>query len=311
MPSHVLARSVRATGCSAFRGLSAFGLALSGAGSVRVLECGGGRLWSVVSPAANIGFTPAGGPGDDSFFVLFQRQGAIAPRQCGRAGHLGAGELCLLDGRHPFELTVTAEPAAVDFLQVPRETVLSRHPYLEFNTVETLDPHDAGTVLLMQALRVLIDQSVRLTQEQSQDALLCIVQLLGVPPSPPKGRQKGAGWRVRAALAQIEAELSSPLLTAEQVARLQGISRRRLDKLLVEAIGVPAARHIVVRRIERAADNLIHPQFARRTIRQVAYEAGFDDAAHFTRAFKRHFLRTPQQWREANGRDGNAAVPRR
>ena len=131
----------------------------------------------------------------------------------------------------------------------------------------------------------------------SRSAMMnAVIQMVGMvePFSSPSGTPD---WRVRRALDYIELNLSVPGLTAESVAVDQRISRRRLDQLMHEAFGHSIASHLWSRRLEQAARDLRDPHRADQSIAQIAFANGFEDAAHFTRAFKRRFSITPGQWR--------------
>ncbi|HEY1413331.1 MAG TPA: helix-turn-helix transcriptional regulator, partial [Rhodopila sp.] len=104
---------------------------------------------------------------------------------------------------------------------------------------------------------------------------------------------------VRAALAYIDGSLADPELTATRVADAQTVSRRRLDQIMVEATGGSLSSHIWLRRLEQAASDLRDERFASKTVTQIAFAAGFEDVAHFTRAFKRRYRMPPRDWRNA------------
>ena len=102
---------------------------------------------------------------------------------------------------------------------------------------------------------------------------------------------------MRRALDFIEFNLSVAGLTAEIVAQDQHISRRRLDQLMQESCGQSIAGHLWSRRLEQAATDLRDPLKIKLSVAQIAFANGFEDAAHFTRAFKKRFGSTPGQWR--------------
>ena len=85
------------------------------------------------------------------------------------------------------------------------------------------------------------------------------------------------GVEVRAALNCIGARFSDRALTAEQVAKAQGISRRRLDKLMVQAAGTTLTAQIWKRRLSQVADDLAAARFAGRSVAQIGFMAGFGD----------------------------------
>ena len=67
------------------------------------------------------------------------------------------------------------------------------------------------------------------------------------------------------------------------------------------AMGTSVTAQIWIRRLTQAATQLADPRYRERTVSEIAFEAGFEDAAHFTRAFKRRYQCTPREWRNRGG----------
>ena len=57
------------------------------------------------------------------------------------------------------------------------------------------------------------------------------------------------------------------------------------------------AGRIWERRLQQAATDLVDPDRAALAVSQIGFAAGFEDAAHFSRAFKKRFGHTPSEWR--------------
>ena len=145
-----------------------------------------------------------------------------------------------------------------------------------------------------------------LEPEQRTAALASVVQILGVPRLPGGDSLASRNTeRIAATLAFIDAELADPTLSAQRVADAQGLSRRRLDQILA-TLGTSLSAQIWARRLAQAASDLIDPRFSDRTVTQIAFGVGFEDAAHFTRAFKRRYEVTPREWRATRGRPGTS-----
>lgn len=115
----------------------------------------------------------------------------------------------------------------------------------------------------------------------------------------------------------IGAELANPTLRVSSVATSLQISTRHLSGLFA-AQGSTVAQHIVDRRMERAALLLAEPAAARRQVASIARACGYEDAAHFSRAFKQHFGSSPRDYRNERNTswkghrrstDGNLANP--
>jgi AraC family transcriptional activator of tynA and feaB len=183
------------------------------------------------------------------------------------------------------------------FIQMPRPAVLGRYPYLERHTAEVFDPQETGAALLRGLLLNILDSAPLLDDYQRSAALGSIIQLLGAPKQPHGTGIDELNWRVRAAVACIDLEFSDTTLTASRIAKSQGISRRRLDEIMRHAVGNSLTAQIWSRRLAQAAADLVDPERAGQSVSQIAFGAGFEDAAHFTRAFKRRYQCTPREWR--------------
>lgn len=260
---------------------------------------GSGRLWSILSPPLRVSYDPADADCESTelFSIMLQLAGSTLARQSGRCDELQPGGLCVIDGAYPFELEVTGAHSRFMVLQMPRYAAVGRHPHLERHTAEAFDPAEPGTTVLRNLLLTLLDAFATLACDQRAAAFAAVIQLLGAPRLREPPRARGIDWRVRAALAHIDATLADPDLDASHVAAAQGISRRRLDEIMVSEMGTPVTAQIWLRRLEQAARDLVDPNLEAQTVTQIAFAAGFADAAHFTRAFKRRFGCTPSEWR--------------
>lgn len=296
-----------------FPGLSIRDLRVTpSAGWMQGSRLGAGELWTILSPPLHVHYNPRhtgsvegrGLPLPESFSVMVQLQGSTVAVQNERTCRLRPRDLCLIDGFAPFELEVSDPFSHLMFLQIPRHMLLSRHPYLARQTAETFDSEEAGASLLRQVLLDLLDSTPVLEDEQRAAALVSVAHLLGVLKLP-SSHSTAVSWRVRAGLAFIESQLAEPTLSADGVAKAQRISRRHLDEIFLRSLGSSLAAQIWSRRLAQAANDLLDPRNASRTVTEIAFAAGFEDTAHFTRAFKRHHGCTPREWRGRASSDGS------
>lgn len=280
------------------------------AGWMRGRRFGPGELWSIFSPPLHIEYAPSRGEAagqcglalKDSFSLMLQIRGSTLTSQDGRVCCLEGGQICLVDGTIPFDLEVVGAFSQLMFLRMPRQLLLSKQPHLRQRTAAIFDPREAGTKLLSTVLLDVLQATAQLEQEQCTALLLALAQMLGVLKSRPDDTH----WRVQGALAFIDAHLSDASLTATRVAQAQQISRRRLDDIMLGAVGTSLTAQIWLRRLLQASDALLDPRQTRRSIGDIAFDCGFTDTAHFTRAFKRHYGCTPRRWRIRNA-DAHAA----
>lgn len=94
----------------------------------------------------------------------------------------------------------------------------------------------------------------------------------------------------------IEANLSSPSLSADQLCRRFRISRASLYRLFEAEDGL--ARFIQAQRLNRALRQLVSPEWQGKDLIDLAADLQFSSASTFIRAFRRRFDVTPGEIRE-------------
>jgi AraC family transcriptional regulator len=92
---------------------------------------------------------------------------------------------------------------------------------------------------------------------------------------------------------RIEASLESGVTLAE-LAEEAGLSRFHFARAFKESTGLPPQRYVTMRRIERAKQLLANP---RKSLAEVALEAGFSSQSHFTGRFREIVGSTPLRYR--------------
>jgi len=89
-----------------------------------------------------------------------------------------------------------------------------------------------------------------------------------------------------AAHCYIEEHLTSPGLSADEVAAAAGISGRQLSRVFA-AVGMSVPEHILARRLELAHSILAAP--TAENVADVAARCGFTSASYFSHVFRQHF----------------------
>lgn len=97
-------------------------------------------------------------------------------------------------------------------------------------------------------------------------------------------------------LAAIERQLAEPHLNLARFAAEEGLSERAVQKLL-ESEGRSFSQYLRHRRLGRAAEALQDPVLAGLSVSEIGFRCGFEDPAHFSRAFRQRFGTTPAQHR--------------
>lgn len=95
----------------------------------------------------------------------------------------------------------------------------------------------------------------------------------------------------------IERKLDDPDLAPAKVALAEGISERYLQKLF-EGTGSSFTHYLRERRLQRTWADLSNPAEAHHSISEIAFRSGFNDSAHFSRAFRHRFGLSPREFRQ-------------
>jgi AraC-like DNA-binding protein len=94
-------------------------------------------------------------------------------------------------------------------------------------------------------------------------------------------------------------------VTNRQLAKLAHMSVRTFERKFRSAFHLSPQKYLRKLQIRMASRALV---YTRQSLAEVATACGFSDQSHFTREFRRHFGRTPREYREHYaGRDRDAA----
>jgi AraC family transcriptional regulator, positive regulator of tynA and feaB len=90
--------------------------------------------------------------------------------------------------------------------------------------------------------------------------------------------------------------LHDPQLTPARVAGAMHMSPRYLHHLFEEE-GETVSRYILRRRLEECARAMRDAAQLGRTVTEIAFQHGFNDASHFGRVFRERFGMSPRDYR--------------
>jgi AraC-like DNA-binding protein len=85
-------------------------------------------------------------------------------------------------------------------------------------------------------------------------------------------------------------------ITPESIAQANGISMRYLHSLFQQS-GMTVCKWIWERRLKATREDLLDPTMEKSRVSEIAFRRGFNDPAHFSRAFKERFGLSPSQLR--------------
>jgi len=95
----------------------------------------------------------------------------------------------------------------------------------------------------------------------------------------------------------VEAHLGEADFSRATVARKEGISARYVQRLFENA-GDTFGHYLRRRRLERCRLDLINPTLSHKSITEISYRWGFNDSAHFSRAFRDEYGLSPREFRK-------------
>ena len=99
---------------------------------------------------------------------------------------------------------------------------------------------------------------------------------------------------VRRALRHLRASSPSQDQSLAALAKVAGLSEGRFMHAFTESVGIPLRPYLAWLKLQRAAAAIVTGS----TLAEAAYGAGFADAAHMTRAFRRMFGVRPSELRK-------------
>lgn len=122
--------------------------------------------------------------------------------------------------------------------------------------------------------------------------------LIGAMASTPSASLSPQEQLTERLLQFIEANLDDPDLCAQRCSTEFGISERYFFRLL-EVRGIRYRSHVMQRRLQLVQEAMARAVDHRPNVSAIAFRHGFNNAAHFSSAFKARYGMTPSQYLES------------
>jgi AraC-like DNA-binding protein len=226
--------------------------------------------------------------------LVLQVRGEALVVHDGTPSRLASGDLALFDGARSFTIECGRDYQQL-IIQLPRALVARRYERLLGLVGARLAGDDPAHAMVFDALSAMTKHVGALSDERRACALDTVMGLLGaLEPANTDG--PASRRRLVKALVDLETRLADPDLSSEMLARLQGISRRRMDAVFAEH-GLSVTSVIWERRLERVAEDLGGSSKRSLRLLDLALAWGFNSEAHFSRSFRQKFGETPSAYR--------------
>jgi AraC-like DNA-binding protein len=241
---------------------------------------------------------------DDWFIVSIQTQGRGRVSQDGRDAQLAPGDFAIYDTTRPYVLHFDDDFEQI-VLKLRGEQLRGAVRDTEKLTATTVSGQAGAGHLMIQMIRTLRDEVDTLQPASAAAVAASVVNILvaGLQSLPAcRGVEPSAlaAYHVMRIRRLIDERLRDPALSVAGVAAALGMSVGHLHRLFRDEPMSPA-QYLWHRRLEACGRDLLDPRRAKASVAEIAFGWGFNDAAHFSRAFRERYGCSPRQWRQRAG----------
>ncbi len=260
------------------------------------------QLSRVTATAQLVKRTPAliARASEDRFLVSIQTLGRGMISQDGRDAVLAPGDFALYDSTRPYQLTFDGDFQQY-VLKLPGPVLRTALRETEKLTATTVRGDRGAGHLMIGMIQTLAADIDALAPESAAAVADSVSQILvaGLATLPAARRtpvSQLTSYHREQIKGLIRARLADPELNVAQVARALRLSPSTLHRAWA---GEPCSLsdYIWSQRLDAARRALCDPVCAARTVSEIAFSLGFNDAAHFSRAFRARFGCSPRDVR--------------
>jgi AraC-like DNA-binding protein len=235
---------------------------------------------------------------DDLLKIALQIKGVSYFEQNGRNVTLSPNEWSIYDTAQPYSVTVPGITEML-ILMVPRDNLSTHRLHLSDLMVRKI-PGLAGMGKLAYQLMIsAFDEIPIITPEAEWEIAGAISHLIRLTMLDASGVQNEVSlrevWRDRIR-AYIGAHLRDPELSIDRIADAMNCTKRYVHKVF-QSERTSVSESILRMRLNRCREDLRNPARSRNSITDIAYSWGFNNPAHFSRAFKDEFNVSPRFFR--------------
>jgi AraC family transcriptional activator of tynA and feaB len=230
-----------------------------------------------------------------AFFANLIRTGTATARQSGNEAEAVAGDIVLLDTDEPFEFRMRGA-CDVLCLTIPDTWLRPRLGRSGLPVSPVVNARAAAGRLASRYLGALGEECEADLLDLEVSAFDHLCHLLARGDTPDATRSNARSVLLGKILKYVDDHLRDEALCAASVCNALGVSRSHLYAVLAES-GTSFAAEVRDRRLHAIDRELRDPAWARSTIATLAYRHCFEDAASFTRAYRRLFSQTPSERR--------------
>lgn len=235
---------------------------------------------------------------NDFLKVALQIKGVSTFEQGSRKVVLGPGEWSVYETDQTYRVSVPKDTVTLVVL-VPRENVTTRRMRLESNLMRKFSGRTGIGRLAQQFMASAFDEIPAIDPGAEWDIAGAIANLIRL------AMLDGSGDRTEVSLPQvwcdriksyIRSRLRDPELSIDQIALALNCTKRYIHKVF-QYEGTSVSEFILRMRLERCREELRNPAREADSITDIAYSWGFNNPAHFSKAFRDEFHTSPSSVR--------------
>ena len=236
----------------------------------------------------------------EHYLISVQRRGTSVMSQENRTCELRPGGIGILDGMRPFSVLF---PNEVDRIvaAIPHRLLRARAPWLDATPLNCL----AAGSPLVEVCGIYLERLAGARSMPPREAWMLVENLCNLMAllTAPEETDRHALRNVRhdveldAMLAYLSANLANPLLSPTMLAQHMGVSVRTVHNRFEEA-GTTFGRWVMEKRLAACHKALSDPLHDGLRVSQIAFNWGFNDLSHFTKAFRARFEIPPTHVRK-------------
>lgn len=239
--------------------------------------------------------------GVDDFFLTTLLDGQAHIQQGDAEIELDPGVLAVVDGGQPY-LTVYTRPSHRLVVQIPRR-IFEERVWSRKRAFRALALPPGGLVNIVTDLFKSLAARARHLSITDQHTLansfleLASALIRAAAKDDENNHRRDRPQLVQRILAYMETHYADADLSPDKIAGANGISTRYLHSLF-QQMGTTTLKWVWERRLKSARQDLLDPALLKMRISDIAYRQGFNDSAHFSRAFRDRFGIAPSQLRK-------------
>ncbi|MBW8828446.1 MAG: helix-turn-helix domain-containing protein [Burkholderiales bacterium] len=238
---------------------------------------------------------------EDDYLVLVQREGSAVMQQDGRTAILNPGDFVFHACSRPYELHFDQPRHHLNVLRLKRSQLENHVGDLDELTATTVSRQEVASQLLLSMIETLHRNADQLHPSSAPGVSDAITSIIGaglrsLPKANLRKTSNLTAYHLARIKAHVQKHLHDPNLSVGSIASAMQLSPDHVCKLF-RGEPTPLSRLIWRMRLDACRRDLADPRQATRSMSDIAFSWGFNDAAHFSRTFRERLGMSPRQWR--------------